>query len=346
MTTDEFNNIDDLVDYQDFESGVEENNNEDSFNNDILKFYEERKKGSVEKTSEAQNIQRPMSKYQRSTSAKQNQENPYTDINLLLERFNSFIKKFNVNQTEFMDNPEIYLSLDDFKDCFKKIKFEITTAEAELLFCYGNESNRDGYILCKTFLENFASKIDWPDKFKTIYKTIEDKQINQKLNEEFKQMTKEIMNIVTKETNTRNSSRPKPLQNKIRPISSGKKSLQSVKAPELNSAKSENKLNPLRPRSFIHETLQKKKAEEHMIRLALEKRKRENERDCVKKMSEANEMAEHLGIPKYYSAFNDETESLICRVYDKNTKTTTDLELKRFLMDYKKLIKESKVDLF
>jgi len=70
-----------------------------------------------------------------------------------------------------------------------------------------------------------------------------------------------------------------------------------------------------------------------MIKLALERGKKESERDCIKKMTEANQMAETLGIMKSYSAYLDENEGLVCKVYDKFTREVSELNLKKFLFE-------------
>ncbi len=58
------NKIDDLVNYKDFESGLESNVDKHSFNDHIMKLYEDhKKKRTGEKILEVQNSQRPMSKY-------------------------------------------------------------------------------------------------------------------------------------------------------------------------------------------------------------------------------------------------------------------------------------------
>ena len=51
--------------------------------------------------------------------------------------------------------------------------------------------------------------------------------------------------------------------------------------------------------------------EDEMIKLTIDKREKEFQRDCVKKMVLANEYAEKLGIPKSYSAFNEEGDNTI-----------------------------------
>ena len=80
--------------------------------------------------------------------------------------------------------------------------------------------------------------------------------------------------------------------------------------------------------------------EEDMMRLTIEKRDKEFQRECVRKMVLANDYAEVLKIPKSYSAYCEEGDStILCRVYDKNTKNFEDINLKQFLIEFKKLQK-------
>ena len=53
----------------------------------------------------------------------------------------------------------------------------------------------------------------------------------------------------------------------------------------------------------------------------------------------ANYYVEVLKIPKSYSAYCDKDDnSILCRVYDKNTKNFEDINLKQFLIEFKKLL--------
>ena len=80
--------------------------------------------------------------------------------------------------------------------------------------------------------------------------------------------------------------------------------------------------------------------EDEMIRLTIDKRDKEFQRDCVKKMVLANEYAEKLGIAKSFSAFSEEGENtIICRVFSKTVKDYNDINLKQFLIEFKKLEK-------
>jgi hypothetical protein len=91
-------NIDDLVDYNDFDSkDLDSKDDLDSFNNDILKFYEDHKKNMNGKTNEVNNAQRPISSYQRVLLTETKKDN-----SLVKERENE--KDF--NEKEFNDEEE------------------------------------------------------------------------------------------------------------------------------------------------------------------------------------------------------------------------------------------------
>ena len=92
--------------------------------------------------------------------------------------------------------------------------------------------------------------------------------------------------------------------------------------------------------NYLKQTLQRMQLEDEMIRLTIDKRDKEMQRDCVKKMVLANEYAEKLGEPKSFSAFSEEGENtIICRVFNKNVKDYSDINLKQFLLEFKKLEK-------
>ena len=98
-------------------------------------------------------------------------------------------------------------------------------------------------------------------------------------------------------------------------------------------------------KEFLIETLRKKNAEEDLIKLAIEKRNKEYERECIQKMTEANILSDKLKQGKSYSVFiSEEQEGLLkCRVYDKISHETNDVDLKSFMFLYKKLKKQMQV---
>ena len=108
----------------------------------------------------------------------------------------------------------------------------------------------------------------------------------------------------------------------------------TVNDPKTNPNQKKHKVN------FLKQTLQRQMLEEEMIKLTIDKRDKEFQRDCVKKMVLANEYAEKLGIPKSYSAYSEEGENtIICRVFSKTIKDYKDINLKQFLIEFKKLEK-------
>jgi hypothetical protein len=225
-------------------------------------------------------------------------------------------------------------------------------------------------------------------------KNLEEKiQLNSNVNEEFKQMQNEILDIVNEEsrpksqskipkrpvlssinqkvsnknsdiknlvenknTNTNTNTNPtnkilQRLSNKVESgISRPKTSVIESNKHTVNKSSSNTSTvsKVIKPRDnshkYLQQTLLKKKAEEEMVRLALERKNKEIEKDCIQKMSQANIYAEEFAIPKSYSAFKDEIDgTIMCRILDKNTKRTVDVELKQFLLEWKKLHKLHRV---
>ena len=109
----------------------------------------------------------------------------------------------------------------------------------------------------------------------------------------------------------------------------------------MNGSKTQTNPNQKKHKvNYLKQTLQRQMLEEEMIKLTIDKRDKEFQRDCVKKMVLANEYAEKLGVPKSYSAFSEEGENtIICRVFSKTIKDYKDINLKQFLIEFKKLEK-------
>ena len=196
-------NIDDLIDYRDNEGSdfkdIDINYDQDSFNDDIVKMYEDHKK-NVSKPTEIQNVQRPISKYQRNqqdkrdiNSEQDNKEvNSISNVNIpeLVARLNFLIQKNKVLRTEFCDNPEIFLDLNDFKELFRKIHFVISNNELNALFAYNNPSVNEGFILCKTFFE--THKFNWKE---VSVDKIDNEYDVKKINLEFKALQDEVFEV-------------------------------------------------------------------------------------------------------------------------------------------------------
>ena len=183
-----------------------------------------------------QNVQRPISKYQRNQQDKkdanneqENKElNEIANINIpdLITRLDRIIKKNKITKSEFCDNTEIFLDINDFKELFRKIHFAINNSEVTALFNYRNPSAEEGFILGKTFFN--SHKLAWKE---ISLDKIDNEYDIKKINDEFKVLQDEvfqvkfifIFKIVSKETKANNSkSRPITTNNNKRALSSTK----------------------------------------------------------------------------------------------------------------------------
>jgi hypothetical protein len=263
-------NIDDLVDYNDFDSrDFGGKDDMDSFNNDILKFYEDHKKNISAKTNEATNSQRPISSYHRimvtdykkdisfnqekeaEAKAEENEEdklynvyenvedeavandlqeihevhemNDFTfdytpsDYTKARNKLNDFVIKNKLTRDKICDNINLFLNFEDFKEMFKKVRFDCKPSDLMILFIHQNANKDEGYISIRKFFEMISLS------FYEI-KTIEvEKPIlvldHKKINDEFKNLHSEILDVINKdmfEENTKpkkrlklNSAKPK-----------------------------------------------------------------------------------------------------------------------------------------
>ncbi len=138
---------------------------------------------------------------------------------------------------------------------------------------------------------------------------------------------KNIFNKIKEEENSKNQSFKRKPQ-------SAYKTMKTMNNSKNHTNQKKHKVN------YLKQTLQRQRLEEEMIKLTIDKRDKEFQRDCVKKMVLANEYAEKLGIPKSYSAYSEEGENtIICRVFSKTIKDYKDINLKQFLIEFKKLEK-------
>jgi hypothetical protein len=270
----EEHNIDDLVDYNDFEShDLGSNSEQDSFNCDIMRIYEDHKKnvnGNF-KTNEVLNNQRPVSSYQRNLLTENRKDTSQevlltegnkfeineSSLKELLTRFNKFLQKSEIKETDFCDNLQLFIDINDFKDLFRKIRFDISPLELKMLFYNRNPNSSEGVIQIKMFLDNYS--FQW----KTVYlENINTNYDIKKLNSDFKNLHNEIMEIVKNDifdsqnkfySKTRNTSAKK---RKIHPItnnnSNNTSNIKSEKLPRAQTGKirplkiviKENKIDP------------------------------------------------------------------------------------------------------
>lgn len=329
--------IDDFVDYKDFDSNVDSDYEQDSFNKNIMKIYDDHKKLNNAKTSEIENPHRPISSYQRGLSAgrREDKEDEFR-IDTFVQKLQSHVNKNKIKINDFIENPDIFLDFDEFKELFRNIKYDIKDSELQILFNYNN--NNSDYLLGKTFLNNIVG-IKWyedplPEAQLTNFNIID-------INQEFKNLKDEVLEIIEKEFRAKTSTKPVPRTShsskpKLRPITTklDLKKQTEIKKSEPNETKTH--------KSYIANTMKKRQAEEELLRLEIEKRSRQFEIESIHKMDEANKICEALNRPYVYTAYKNEDENdntLMCRVYNKDNKLHEDIDLKRFNMEYKKLKK-------
>ena len=339
---------------------------DDSINKKMQEMYAQHKK-------EVQTNQRPQSKYHRDRvqsgkkeEKEQNQEEPKEiDENALLQKINEHFEKRQITKKEFSDNQNVFLPLDEFFELFKNIHLDLKDEEINYLFNNKNPNKNDGYIYFNTFLDNYDLLL-----------TKQEKIITPAVQNEFNLFKNDILNIVEESKNPHAKNQLPPLK-KEHPQKSGsrrtsqnntsarkdekkipllEKEVSKTQTKESNTTKrkpqSAMKINnysktgaiPTEKKkhkvNYLKQTLQRMQLEEEMIRLTIDKRDKEFQRDCVKKMVLANEYAEKLNIPKSYSAYSEEGENtIICRVFSKTVKDFKDINLKQFLIEFKKLEK-------
>ena len=340
---------------------------DDSINKKMQEMYAEHKK-------EAQSNQRPQSKYHRDrlqSGKKDKQEQKEIDEKAIVEKLNDHFEKRQISKKEFADNQNVFLPLDEFFDLFKNIHVDLSDDEINYLFSNKNPNKDDGYIYFNTFLDNYDFKF-YPGESTLINKSNTDNQSNHSnytslllnkpdkvtpaMQNEFDLFKNDILNIVEESKNPHQTKKhlpplkkegqQRPSSKKItqqRPSSrkeEGKNILQEKEKEKENAEAPQPQSQKKHKVNYLKQTLQRMQLEEEMIRLTIDKRDKEFQRDCVKKMVLANEYAEKLGIPKTYSAYSEEGENtIICRVFSKTVKDYKDINLKQFLLEFKKLEK-------
>ena len=340
---------------------------DESMNKKMEEMYDQHKK--EEKTN-----QRPQSKYQRDQKQNEKQEKERDDDGQideqeLINKINEHFNNRQISKKDFSENQNVFLPLDEFYELFKNIHLDLLTDEINYLFNNKNPNKDDGYIYFNTFLENYNFEF-YPGESTLINKSnTENFNKNESSNSnytslllnkpdkitpailnEFTSFKNDILNIVEE------SKKAQVIKRKLPPIrKESAKRAESTKKMELPKNQGAQRRKPQsanksgketrhptqrRKINYLKQTLERQRLEEEMIRLTIDKRDKEFQRDCVKKMVLANEYAEKLGIPKSYSAYSEEGEnSIICRVFSKTVQDYKDINLKQFLIEFKKLEK-------
>ena len=164
-------------------------NSQDSFNNDLVKKYEEHKKGetkiphrpissyaanrnlnqankemgsvkkvknkpqSAQATKSNNNSKNSSNKGQNKNSENENEND--ISIEELLKDLNNFLLSHKIKKSDFIDNPNVFLTFDDFCDVFKQIHYILPKKYLKNLFNYNNpEGAKENYVLMSNFIKN------------------------------------------------------------------------------------------------------------------------------------------------------------------------------------------------
>ena len=357
----------------------EKNENKDKEAEDSKQMQEinDQNKNEIQINQRSQSkYQRDEEQNEEDQKDEENNENQI-DEKELINKINEHFNKKQITKKEFTDNQNVFLPLDEFFELFKNIHLDLLSDEINYLFNNKNPNKDDGYIYFNTFLDNYNFEF-YPGDSTLINKSNTDNIKNESSNSnytslllnkpdkitpaimnEFTSFKNDILNIVeeskksqaikaklppirkesagrlgpkkSKNTINANADMPKGRMDQRRKPQSANKMGERTKT---NIPKKKKKIN------YLQQTLQRERLKEEMMRLTIDKRDKEFQRDCVKKMVLANEYAEKLGIPYSYSAYTEEGENtIICRVFSKTVKDYKDINLKQFLIEFKKLEK-------
>jgi len=324
---------------------------DDSINKKMQEMYEERKK-------ENPTSQRPQSKYHRDRLSSGKHEKKEVEEKLLIEKINNHLTKNQITKKEFSDNQNVFMPIDELSDLFKNIHLDLSPEEIQFLFDNNNPNKNDGYIYFNTLLDNYnfefypgestmlnkSNKNETSNSNYTSLLLNKQEKMNPTIKNEFSAFKNDILNIVEESNKPKTAKRRlPPLQKKEKPEAPPKSSkddrrTQRKSQSALKSVQSNNSKKP--KINYLKQTLQRQMLEEEMIKLTIDKRDKEFQRDCVKKMVLANEYVEQLGLSESYSAYSEEGDNVImCRIFSKNSKDFKDVNLKQFLIEFRKLEK-------
>ena len=166
-------------------------NSQDSFNKDLQKMYEQHKKTETkvphrpissytanrnfnQPNKEVEEIKnKPQSAHASKTdnnsknSNNKDQQNKNNDDNAnnkkdisiedLLNDLNGFLLSHKIKKSDFIDNPNVFLTFDDFIDVFKQIHYTLPKKYLKELFNYNNpEGAKENYVLMSNFINNLT----------------------------------------------------------------------------------------------------------------------------------------------------------------------------------------------
>jgi len=218
----------------------------------------------------------------------------------------------------------VFLPLDEFYELFKKIHLDLLTDEINYLFNNKNPNKDNGYIYFNTFLENYNFEF-YPGESTLINKSnTENFNRNESSNSnytslllnkpdkitpailnEFTSFKNDILNIVeeSKKTQVMKKKLPPIRKESAKRADSMKKigrpkreGTQRKKPQSANKSTKETRHQTQRKKiNYLKQTLERQRLEEEMIRLTIDKRDKEFQRDCVKKMDWLMSMPKNWG---------------------------------------------------
>ena len=165
-------------------------NSQDSFNKDLQKIYEEHKKSETkvphrpissytanrnfnQANKEMDSVKQVKNKPQSAQATKSNnnsknssskdKQNKNNDKNTknnndigiedLLNDLNSFLLLHKIKKSDFIDNPNVFLTFEDFIDVFKQIHYTLPKKYLKVLFNYNNpEGAKENYVLMRIII--------------------------------------------------------------------------------------------------------------------------------------------------------------------------------------------------
>ena len=75
----------------------------------------------------------------------------------ILNDLNNFLMAHKIKKSDFIDNPSVFLTFEDFVDVFKQIHYTLPKKYLKLLFDYNNpEGAKENYILMSKFIKNLT----------------------------------------------------------------------------------------------------------------------------------------------------------------------------------------------
>ena len=169
-------------------------NSQDSFNKDLQKIYEEHKKSetkvphrpmssytanrnfnqqnkeiepptkhvknkpqSAQASKSNNNSKNSNSKEQSKNNNNKNNNDNDISVEDLLKDLNGFLLSRKIKKSDFIDNPNVFLTFEDFIEVFKQIHYTLSKEYLKILFNYNNpEGAKENYILMTNFIKNIT----------------------------------------------------------------------------------------------------------------------------------------------------------------------------------------------